>query len=98
MDVGGYPINLSYQSGAGIEEEASWVGTGWSLNPGAVNRSMRGIPDDFNGDEVKKTFHTKPMKVGCIQCESHTFLAGKREKPRLNWEYIKIIIMVSVLP
>ena len=62
MDVGGYPINLSYQSGAGIEEEASWVGTGWSLNPGAVNRSMRGIPDDFNGDEVKKTFHTKPMK------------------------------------
>jgi hypothetical protein len=49
MDVGGYPVNLSYHSGTGMEDEASWVGMGWTLNPGTVNRSMRGIPDDFNG-------------------------------------------------
>lgn len=51
LDVGGYPINLSYQSGTGMEDEASWVGAGWSLNPGAINRAMRGLPDDFNGDK-----------------------------------------------
>ncbi|AYL93830.1 hypothetical protein [Mucilaginibacter celer] len=63
LDVGGYPINLSYQSGAtGIDDEASWVGLGWSLNPGAINRQLRGIPDDFSGDDDKmETVHyTKP--------------------------------------
>jgi hypothetical protein len=54
MDVGGYPLNLTYHSGEGIEDEASWVGVGWSLNPGAVNRNMRGIPDDFTGDNALK--------------------------------------------
>lgn len=55
MDVGGYPLNLAYHSGAQIEDEASWVGVGWSLNPGAVNRDMRGIPDDFTGDDHTST-------------------------------------------
>ncbi len=44
-----YPVSLSYHSGAAIEEDASWVGFGWSLNPGAINRGARGIPDDYNG-------------------------------------------------
>ena len=26
MEVGGYPINLSYHSGIGMDQEASWVG------------------------------------------------------------------------
>src|SRR4051812_15719374 len=34
MDVDGYPINLNYQSGVGIDDEASWVGLGWNLNVG----------------------------------------------------------------
>ncbi len=51
LDVGGYPVNLSYQSGGSMEDEASWVGMGWSLNPGVMNRTMRGIPDDFTGDQ-----------------------------------------------
>jgi hypothetical protein len=55
MDVGGYPLNISYSSGAGMDDEASWVGHGWTLNPGAVNRQLRGIPDDFDGtDELEK--------------------------------------------
>lgn len=49
LDVGGYPVNLSYSSGTGMEDEVSWVGAGWSLNPGAINRTMRGLPDDFDG-------------------------------------------------
>jgi len=56
MDVGGYPINISYSSGIGMEQQATCVGLGWTLNAGgAVNRSMRGIPDDFNGSDIVKT-------------------------------------------
>lgn len=62
VDVGGYPINLSYQSGEGMEDEASWVGFGWTLNPGTINREMRGLPDDFNGDKVEKTYDRKDFK------------------------------------
>ncbi len=58
---GGYPINLSYQSGITLEQEASWVGLGWSLNgAGAITRSMRGFPDDFKGDNIVTKFHMKP--------------------------------------
>src|SRR6185436_20340491 len=51
LDVGGYPVNLAYHSGSGMDDEASWVGTGWSLNAGSVNRQLRGLADDFNGSE-----------------------------------------------
>lgn len=51
---GGYTFNLSYSSGASMEQEASWVGLGWTLNPGAINRQMRGLPDEFNADEEDK--------------------------------------------
>lgn len=60
---GGYPINLNYRSGAGMEHEASWVGLGWNLNPGAVNRQVRGLPDDFNGEDVKKTYKRRDNKT-----------------------------------
>lgn len=61
LDVGGYPVNISYHAGIGMEQDASWVGLGWNINPGVVNRNMRGIPDDFNGTEkIKKTTNYKP--------------------------------------
>lgn len=59
LDVGGYPINLSYNSGITMDQEASWVGLGWNINPGVINRSVRGMPDDFSGDQVSKEFSTK---------------------------------------
>lgn len=62
MDVGGYPINLGYNAGAGVDEEASWVGLGWNINPGAINRSVRGVPDDFKGDFINKKFNVKPNR------------------------------------
>lgn len=49
MDVGGYPVNLSYRSGITMDQEASWVGLGWNINPGTITRNLRGVPDDFNG-------------------------------------------------
>jgi hypothetical protein len=52
MDVGGYPLNIAYASGVGTDQEASWVGLGWNLSVGQINRNVRGIPDDFSGDEL----------------------------------------------
>ncbi|WP_343748194.1 hypothetical protein [Fluviicola sp.] len=61
LDVDGYPINLAYSAGIGMEQEASWVGLGWNLNPGVINRHMRGIPDDFNGvDQITQEYSQKP--------------------------------------
>jgi hypothetical protein len=60
MDVGGYPINLVYNAGASMDDEASWVGLGWSLNPGTINRSMKGLPDDFKGEGVQRKMNVKP--------------------------------------
>lgn len=60
MDIDGYPINIAYNSGVSMDQEASWVGLGWNLNAGAITRNMRGIPDDFNGDQVVKETNTKP--------------------------------------
>jgi hypothetical protein len=59
VDVEGFPINISYHSGVGMDDEASWVGLGWNINPGVINRNMRGIPDDFQGDQVKTTTNIK---------------------------------------
>ncbi|HRB72193.1 MAG TPA: hypothetical protein PK776_10145 [Flavobacterium sp.] len=53
MDVGGYPLNLSYNAGITTDQEASWVGLGWNLNVGQIERQVRGLPDDFRGDVVR---------------------------------------------
>lgn len=53
---GGYPLTLSYHAGIQPNMDASWVGLGWSLNPGAITRSVNGYPDDW--DQATSTVHT----------------------------------------
>ncbi len=59
LDLEGYPINISYASNPGMEDEASWVGMGWTLSPGAVDRNMRGLPDDFRGDKISREMNIR---------------------------------------
>jgi hypothetical protein len=59
FEIDGYPLNMSYNSNARMEDESSWVGLGWSLNPGAINRDLRGLPDDFKNDIIEKDYNMK---------------------------------------
>jgi YD repeat-containing protein len=43
---GGFSMPLSYHAGIRPDDEASWVGLGWSINPGLIARDVIGIPDD----------------------------------------------------
>jgi hypothetical protein len=60
MDVGGYPLNLAYNSGVTMDQEASWTGLGWDLSVGQIARQVRGLPDDFNGDNMIYENNMKP--------------------------------------
>ncbi len=78
-----YPVSLSYQSGGSPEEEASWVGYGWSLNPGAINRNMRGIPDDDDG--VKVAYWNKMPRNWTVSASTGVSIEGfSKEFPKLG--------------
>lgn len=53
---GGYPINLAYHAGVKPDQESGWVGLGWSLNPGAINRYVNGYADDVFAPESNEVF------------------------------------------
>ncbi|MEO1054881.1 MAG: hypothetical protein AAFX87_29880, partial [Bacteroidota bacterium] len=66
---GGYPLSLSYHGGIQPNQESSWVGMGWTLNPGSISRSVSGFPDDHdNVDGIARTFwdggETRTVEVG----------------------------------
>jgi hypothetical protein len=77
---GGYPFNLSYQAGIGMDQEASWVGLGWALHPGAINRQLRGLPDEFDGDLVKTKMDIDPNVTVGVGAGVKLEILG-REKP-----------------
>lgn len=80
LDVGGYPVNIFYSGGIGMEDEASWVGLGWNINPGNVNRNMRGIPDDFNGkDTLVQVQKMKPNTTWGFSVGGDIELAGIKD-------------------
>ena len=87
IDVGGYPMSLGYSSATNFDSPSSWVGHGWDLSAGQINRSMRVIPDDFDGtDKIKTENSKKPNKTyvlgmnGIISLGGFDLAAGKGEE------------------
>lgn len=77
LDVGGYPINIFYNSGITMDQEASWAGLGWNINPGTITRNMRGLPDDFNGtDKITKTQSIRDDKTFGLTAGASIKFAG----------------------
>ena len=77
LDVGGYPVNMFYNSGIAMDQEASWVGLGWNVNPGTITRNMRGLPDDFDGsDKITKTQSFRDDKTFGLTTGANIKLAG----------------------
>lgn len=84
MDVGGYPLNLAYDSGITMDQEASWVGLGWNLNVGQINRQVRGLPDDFKGDEMIYESSMKPNVTVGVRAEVDFQLFGYETVDEVN--------------
>ncbi len=80
LEVEGYPVNLSYNAGIISDQEASWVGLGWNINPGSILRNMRALPDDFNGEEVEKEVHMKPNQTFGVNYTKRWEVLGKKLK------------------
>ncbi|HNQ13232.1 MAG TPA: hypothetical protein PKM16_08520 [Bacteroidia bacterium] len=85
LDVGGYPVNLIYNSNPSSDQEASWVGLGWNINPGSITRNMRGLPDDFNGDVVEKNYNIKENKSWGVDLGISPKLVGIKIPKNLNF-------------
>ncbi|AWI25289.1 hypothetical protein HYN49_04905 [Flavobacterium pallidum] len=60
---GGYPISLAYHAGIAIDQESSWTGLGWNLNPGAIDRGVNGYPDDYNASHLNEYFWDRTHTV-----------------------------------
>lgn len=85
IDVGGYPLGLSYKSGVTMDQEASWVGLGWNVNAGAIMRNVRGLPDDFNGSEkITKIYNVRKNWTAGITAAGVPEIFGF-ETPRINF-------------
>lgn len=57
---GGYPLSMFYHAGIGPEQEASWLGLGWNINPGSINRFAKGVPDDWNEKVTSVVSYNEP--------------------------------------
>ncbi len=46
-----YDIRLNYQSGIKVRQQSSWIGTGWTFDPGSIVRDVQMVKrDDYSSD------------------------------------------------
>ncbi|AXP80825.1 hypothetical protein CJ739_1739 [Mariniflexile rhizosphaerae] len=72
IDVGGFPVTLSYHSGIPLDMESSWVGLGWNINTGAIARGVSATPDDWSSAKTldfiyfqdSQTFYSINVGIG----------------------------------
>jgi len=76
FEMGDIPLSLNYNGSISMEQEASWVGLGWSLNPGSINRTVRGLPDDNFQDKIVDKQHIRPNETVGVTIGAQTEIAG----------------------
>ena len=83
---GGYPIALGYHAGIAMDQEASWAGLGWNVNPGSIDRNVNGYPDDYNASKLNEYFwdrtHTETFYSASLGFMS---VSGVSVGVGLNW-------------
>lgn len=85
LSVDGFPVNLSYHAGISMDMDASWVGLGWYLNPGTINRSVTNTPDDLkNGVGINYTSYYKSENYYGITVDLG-FPSGASVGVGMNW-------------
>lgn len=101
---GGYPFNIGYRSGITMDQEATWVGLGWNLHVGSINRQMRTLPDEFNGIEklIKTNDQLENTTIGVgLAFDVEFAVKVKKEKILLSWhqamELVCILIAIKEL-
>jgi hypothetical protein len=52
---GSFSLPLSYHGGIGLDQEASWVGLGFTINAGNISRTINQFPDDAAGESQSIT-------------------------------------------
>ncbi|MEW7280547.1 hypothetical protein ABW636_18320 [Aquimarina sp. 2201CG1-2-11] len=83
---GGYPLSLAYHAGIAMDQEASWVGLGWNLNPGAINRSVNGYPDDYRSSKLSEFFYDEGGQESIYSASlSYTHYGGGSVGLGLSW-------------
>ena len=57
-----YPVRFSYRSSITLKQQASWIGLGWSFDPGSITRDVHGIAErDQAGVTLKNVDYTDVM-------------------------------------
>ena len=65
-----YKLHLGYNAGIQLEQQASWVGLGWNMHCGAINRTLNRFPDDYLGGkqisivEGEKSAYDYDLSIG----------------------------------
>lgn len=71
---GSFSLPLTYNAGVGLDQEASWVGLGWTMNAGAITRTINEFPDDANGEANSVMVQDL---IGTRGWEANLIFAGK---------------------
>jgi len=87
---GSFPLNLSYHSGVGYQEEASWVGLGWNLTTGQVTRAVRGFADDYRRVDLQHGPYdvAGPSQIRALVAAEFSS-AGTRHQYFMNYDPIQ---------
>jgi hypothetical protein len=96
FEIGGYPLNLAYNGASNMEAEASWVGLGWTLNPGAINRDVRGVPDDFKGDEITRNVNLRKNWTVGVSASVSAEVFGSAANKKFPKDFVRVNLGFSL--